>query len=46
MIEKKLLDNEEEGKRRYIINLQNSYLYRAIIHFLGEKGFLPVNDKL
>jgi len=44
LVEKKMLIPEEEGKRKYVIRFDNSYLLRGIIRALDEKGFLPVRD--
>lgn len=43
LIDKKMLIPETEGKRRYVIRFDNSFLLRGVIHSLGEKGFLPDN---
>lgn len=42
--DRKMLQPEKEGSRKYIIRFDNNYLLRGIIKFLGEKGFLPVKD--
>jgi Fic family protein len=44
LIEKKMLIPVQEGKRKYVLRFDNSYLLRSIISSLGEKGFLPVRD--
>ncbi len=44
LVDKKMLVPEKEGKRKYVIRFDNNYLLRGIIHSLGEKGFLPVNN--
>lgn len=46
LINKKMLMSEEKGKRRYVIRFDNSYLLRSVIKLLGEKGFLPIRDKV
>ncbi len=46
LINKNMLVPEEENKRKYVIRFDNNYLLRGIIHALGEKGFLPLNDKV
>jgi Fic family protein len=46
LIDKKMLLPEVEGKRKYTISFNNSYLLRGIIKFLGEKGFLPLKDEI
>jgi len=44
LIEKKMLRPEEEGKRKYLISFDNSYLLRVIIKILAEKDFLPMRE--
>ncbi len=41
---RKMLQQEKEGSRKYVIRFDNNYLLRGIIKSLGEKGFLPVKD--
>ncbi len=45
LIDKKMLRPETEGKRKYVIRFDNSYLLRGVIHALDKAGFLPVNLK-
>ncbi len=42
--DKKMLQPESQGARKYVIKFGNNVLLRGIIKFLGEKGFLPVKD--
>jgi len=42
--DRKMLQPEKEGARKYVIRFDNNYLLRGIIKSLGEKGFLPVKD--
>lgn len=44
LIDKKMLEPEEEGGRKYHLRFDNNFLMRSIIKVLGEKGFLPVKD--
>lgn len=44
LIEKKMLEPEKEGARKYMISFNNNFLLRGIISSLGAKGFLPIND--
>ncbi|HNX01773.1 MAG TPA: Fic family protein [Candidatus Cloacimonadota bacterium] len=44
LIEKKMLEPEKEGARKYRISFNNNFLLRGIINSLGEKGFLPIHD--
>lgn len=44
LIEKKKLKPEEHGKRKYLLNFDNSYLLRIIIKILANKGFLPIRE--
>ena len=46
IINRKMLIAEKDGTRKYVLRLDNSYLIRSIIKQLGDKGFLPVNDKI
>ena len=46
LLERKMLLSEKENSRKYIIRFDNNYLLRGIIHSLGEKGFLPVQDEV
>jgi hypothetical protein len=41
---RKMLQQEKEGSRKYVIRFDNNYLLRGIIKSLGEKGFLPIKD--
>jgi hypothetical protein len=45
LIEQKMLIQEKEGGRKYVLRFDNSYLLRSIIQLLGNKGFLPVLDE-
>lgn len=42
LIEKKMLRPEDQGKRKYLLSFDNSYLLRVFIKFLAEKDFLPI----
>lgn len=42
--DKKMLCSFADSPRRYYIGFDNSYLLRGIIHALGEKGFLAVDE--
>ena len=44
LIEQKMLTQEKEGGRKYVLRFDNSYLLRSIIQLLGDKGFLPAWD--
>ena len=44
LIEKKMLEPEKKGARKYMISFNNNFLLRGIINSLGEKGFLPIKD--
>jgi len=44
LIEKKMLEPEKEGARKYMISFNNNFLLRGMINSLGEKGFLPIKD--
>ena len=44
LIEKKMLRPEDQGKRKYLLSFDNSYLLRVIIKFLAEKDFLPIRE--
>jgi Fic family protein len=46
LIDRKMLASENEGSRKYVISFNNSYLLRSVMHTLGEKGFLPIRDKI
>ncbi len=46
LIDKKMIVPEIEGTRKYILRFDNNYLLRGVIKTLGEKGFLPVKDKV
>jgi Fic family protein len=46
LIDKKMLVPEKDGARKYVISFDNNYLLRGVIKTLGEKGFLPVQDKV
>ncbi len=39
-----LLVSEQEGGRKYLIDLLGKKMMRGIIYALGEKGFLPENE--
>ncbi len=39
IIDRKMLMPEKEGKRKYDLRFDNSYLIRSIIKLLGDKGF-------
>jgi len=45
LIDQKMLIQEKEGGRKYVLRFDNSYLLRSIIQLLGNKGFLPVWDE-
>jgi Fic family protein len=45
LIDQKMLIQEKEGGRKYVLRFDNSYLLRSIIQLLGDKGFLPVWDE-
>lgn len=45
LIDQKMLTQEKEGGRKYVLRFDNSYLLRSIIQLLGNKGFLPVWDE-
>ncbi len=42
--DRKMLQPEKEGSRKYVIRFDNNYLLRGIIKSLDEKGFLPIKD--
>jgi Fic family protein len=44
--ERKMLCPIQDKGRKYCICFENSYLLRGIIKALGDKGFLPLNEKL
>ena len=46
LIDKKLLVPEggNNGRRKYLIRFDNSYLLRSVVAMLGEKGFLPIRE--
>lgn len=44
LIGQKMLTQEKEGGRKYVLRFDNSYLLRSIIQLLGDKGFLPAWD--
>jgi Fic family protein len=41
---RKMLQSEREGSRKYLIRFDNNYLLRGIMKSLDEKGFLPIKD--
>jgi Fic family protein len=43
--EKKMLCSIQENGRKYCICFQNNFLLRGFIKALGDKGFLPSNEK-
>lgn len=45
LIDQKMLTQEKEGGRKYVLRFDNSYLLRSIVQLLGDKGFLPVWDE-
>ena len=45
LIDQKMLTQEKEGGRKYVLRFDNSYLLRSIIQLLGDKGFLTVWDE-
>ena len=45
LIDQKMLTQEKEGGRKYVLRFDNSYLLRSIIQLLGDKGFLPIWDE-
>ena len=46
LIEKKMLVPKHERGRKYLISFENNYLLRSVIKFLGQKGFLPITDRM
>ncbi len=46
LIDKKMLQQEQEGTRKYVIRFDNNYLMRSVIKLLGDNEFLPENEKL
>jgi Fic family protein len=46
LIDKKILANEKEGARKYVMRFDSNYMLRSIIKSLAEKGFLPVRDEI
>lgn len=42
LVEKKMLTPIAEGKRKYILRFDNSYLLRSIMSVLDQEGFLPM----
>jgi len=45
LLDKKMLQSESEGSRKYVIRFDNNYLLRGVIRMLGENKFLPENEK-
>jgi Fic family protein len=45
LIEQRMLTQEKDGGRKYVLRFDNSYLLRSIIQLLGDKGFLPDWDE-
>jgi hypothetical protein len=43
LIEKKLLQPEEEKRRKYVLRFDNNYILRGIITILDKEGFLPMS---
>lgn len=43
LLEKRMLKQEKEGGRKYIINISNNYLLRGVINSLDQNNFLPSN---
>jgi len=41
---RKMLQPEKDGSRKYVIRFDNNYLLRGIMKSLDEKGFLPVKE--
>jgi Fic family protein len=44
--DKKMLMPIEEGTRKYVMRFDSNFLLRGIIKLLGDKGFLPIKDKV
>jgi Fic family protein len=42
LIEKKMLQPEQEKARKYVLRFYNNYLLRGIIEMLNKEGFLPI----
>ncbi len=45
LINQKMLTQEKEGGRKYVLSFDNNYLLRSIVNQLGDKGFLPMRDE-
>jgi len=45
LIDQKMLIQEKDGGRKYVLRFDNNYLLRSIIQLLGDKGFLPKWDE-
>jgi Fic family protein len=42
LIEKKMLQPEQEKARKYVLGFDNNYLLRGIIEMLNKEGFIPI----
>jgi Fic family protein len=42
LLQKKMLQPEQEKARKYVLRFDNNYLLRAIIEMLNKEGFLPI----
>jgi hypothetical protein len=40
--DKKVLQAEKSGTRKYVLNFENNYLLRGIIYALDKENFLPI----
>ncbi len=45
LIDKKMIMQESEGSRKYLLRFDNSFLLRGIMKALDEKGFLPIKNE-
>lgn len=45
LIDKKMVMQESEGSRKYLLRFDNSFLLRGIMKALDEKGFLPIKNE-
>lgn len=45
LIDKKMIMQENEGSRKYLLRFDNSFLLRGIMKALDEKGFLPIKNE-
>lgn len=46
LIDKQMLQPEQEGARKYILRFDNGFLLRSIIKALDNKGFLPIKNEI